>query len=74
MEARLNYKGASFDVIAGGDYVRCALTKTRIPLSDLRYWSVARQEAYASAEIALEAELKARREKQKKQKKQESPK
>lgn len=54
--ARLHYLPGTYRVLAGGDHVLCAVTGTRIPLERLRYWSVARQEAYASAEAAVEAE------------------
>jgi hypothetical protein len=43
-------------VLVPGDHVVCAVTRQPIPLGDLRYWSVERQEPYASAEIALKAE------------------
>jgi hypothetical protein len=36
-----------------GDFVRCAITRAPIPLNQLRYWDVARQEAYATAAIGL---------------------
>ena len=36
----------------------CAVTRQPIPLADLRYWSVERQEAYVSAAASLEAERK----------------
>jgi len=39
-------------VISPGDFVRCAVTGKPISLDNLRYWSVAHQEAYASAEIS----------------------
>jgi hypothetical protein len=39
--------------------VICAVTGTRIPLHELRYWSVDRQEPYVDAEASLEAEKKA---------------
>ena len=42
----------AFRVLKPGDYVVCAVSGERIPLDGLRYWSVERQEAYASAEIA----------------------
>jgi hypothetical protein len=44
-----------FRVLSPGDHVVCAVTGARIALQDLRYWSVERQEAYASAAIASEA-------------------
>ena len=35
----------------------CAVTGEAISLDDLRYWSVVKQEPYASAEIAVKAAL-----------------
>ena len=58
-EARLYYLPGTFRVLSGGDYVRCALTGQPIPLDQLLYWSVPRQEAYATAQIAAEAERRA---------------
>ena len=46
----------TFRLIAPGDHVICAVTNVPIPLEELRYWSVTRQEAYASAEASLQAE------------------
>jgi hypothetical protein len=53
--ARLHYMANGFRVLAQGDHVVCAVTGEKIPLDALRYWSVERQEAYASAEIATRA-------------------
>ena len=55
-EARLHYMPGTFRMLSAGDHVLCAVTRQPIPLEELRYWSVARQEAYASAEISVEAE------------------
>ena len=55
-EARLHYMQGTFRVLTPGDHVVCAVTGRRIPLDELRYWSVARQQAYANAEAAVEAE------------------
>lgn len=55
--ARLHYMANGFRVLTPGDHVLCAVTSERIPLDHLRYWSVARQEAYASAAIATKAEF-----------------
>ena len=55
--ARLHYMANGFRVLAPGDHVACAVSGERIPLDMLRYWSVARQEPYASAERAAEAML-----------------
>ena len=54
--ARLHYLPGTFRVLSHGDHVLCAVTRQPIPLADLRYWSVERQEAYASAQASLEAE------------------
>ena len=53
--ARLHYMANGFRVLATGDHVVCALSGARITLEDLRYWSVARQEPYASPELATRA-------------------
>jgi hypothetical protein len=54
--AKLHYLANGFRVLVPGDHVMCALSGEKIPLDHLRYWSVARQEAYASAELATKAE------------------
>jgi hypothetical protein len=51
-EAKLRYLDADYQVVIQGDFVRCAVTGQAIQLEELRYWSVSRQEAYASAEVA----------------------
>lgn len=53
--ARLHYMANGFRVLVPGDHVLCAITGERVPLEELRYWSVERQQAYASAEIATRA-------------------
>lgn len=58
-EAKIHYLDGTFRLLATGDHVRCAITGTVIPLDELRYWSVARQEAYADASASLEAERRA---------------
>jgi len=50
--AVLRYGPNGFRVMSPGSHVLCAVSGERIPLDVLRYWSVDRQEAYASAEIA----------------------
>ncbi len=54
--AKLIYLDGDFQVIKNGHYVLCAITGKKIPLNELRYWNVDRQEAYASAEISLKRE------------------
>jgi len=56
-EARLRYLANSFRVLVPGDHVTCAVSGEKIPLDRLKYWSVARQEPYASAELSTKAEL-----------------
>ncbi|MCP1470044.1 hypothetical protein J3E64_001731 [Sphingobium sp. OAS761] len=56
--ARLHYLPYSFRVLQAGDHVLCAVTRRKIALDELRYWSVARQEAYADARASAQAELK----------------
>jgi hypothetical protein len=46
-EAQVQYLDGDFRVISPGTYVRCAVTDERIPLDELKYWSVDLQEAYA---------------------------
>ena len=53
--ARLHYMANGFRVLATGDHVVCAISGERIALEELRYWSVARQEAYATPELATQA-------------------
>jgi hypothetical protein len=57
--ARVQYLDGTFRLLGDGDHVLCAVTGKRIPLDELRYWSVARQEAYADARASLEAERRA---------------
>lgn len=52
-EAVVEYLDSNLKVIRPGSFVRCAVTGEPIPLEQLRYWSVARQEAYASPEAVL---------------------
>lgn len=56
-EARLRYLDGDFQVVTPGSFVRCAVTGEAIPLEELKYWSVARQEAYANADASLSREL-----------------
>lgn len=54
--AKLHYLAGTFRVLTSGDHVVCAVTGARIPLQELRYWSVARQEPYVDALASLKAE------------------
>ena len=54
--ARVRYLPSTFRVLTNGDHVICAVTGARIPLHELKYWSVERQEPYVDAEASLKAE------------------
>ena len=53
-EAQVQYLDGDFRVISPGTYVRCAVTDVRIPLDELKYWSVDLQEAYAIPDAVLQ--------------------
>ena len=55
--ATLHYGPNGFRVLSSGDHVLCAVTGAAIGLEELRYWSVARQEPYATAAISVQAAL-----------------
>jgi hypothetical protein len=58
--AKLFYAANGFRILSSGDHVLCAVSGEQIPLDELRYWSVARQEPYASAQISSQAALSTR--------------
>jgi hypothetical protein len=53
-EAKIQYLDGDFRVISPGAFVRCSVTGAAIPLDELKYWSVDRQEAYATPEAVLQ--------------------
>lgn len=53
--ARVHYLAGTFRLLSDGDHVVCAVTGTPIPLHELKYWSVERQEAYVDADASLKA-------------------
>src|SRR5689334_5315128 len=59
--ARIHYLPGTFRLLSDGDHVVCAVTGVRIPVHELKYWSVERQEPYVDAEASLEAEKRAAR-------------
>ena len=59
-EARVRYGDGEFQVMSQGDFVRCAVTGVGIPLTQLKYWSVELQEAYATPEASLRRVLERR--------------
>ena len=54
--AVLHYATPQFAVVQRGDHVLCAVSGERIPLNELKYWSVEHQEAYRSAAEAHAAQ------------------
>jgi len=58
--ARIHYLPGTLRLLSDGDHVVCAVTGTPIPLHELRYWSVERQEPYIDAEASFKAEQKGR--------------
>ena len=53
-EARVQFLDGEYRVLRPGLFVVCAVTGLPIPLEDLRYWSVDRQEPYASPEASMQ--------------------
>ncbi len=58
-EAKIRYLDGDYQILSAGSYVVCAATSAHIPVDELRYWSVARQEAYVDCATSLEAEKRA---------------
>jgi hypothetical protein len=52
-EARLRYLDGDFQVLLPGAFVRCVVTGVDIPIDEVKYWSVRRQEPYVDAAAAL---------------------
>ncbi len=59
--ARLHYLAGTFRVLSEGDHVICAVSGASIPLHEIRYWSVERQEPYVDAQASFEAEQRSGR-------------
>jgi hypothetical protein len=55
-EAKIEFLDGDFRILLPGAYVRCAVTGDTIPLDELRYWSVDRQEAYATPAASMKRE------------------
>ena len=55
-EAKIKYLDGDYQVISSGSFVRCAVTNKPIPVEELKYWSVARQEAYIDVQTSFERE------------------
>jgi hypothetical protein len=55
-EAKVEFVDGDYRILRPGAFVRCAVTGQPIPLEELRYWSVDRQEAYASPAASMKRE------------------
>jgi hypothetical protein len=55
-EAKVEFVDGDYRIIRPGAFVRCAVTGQPIPLDELRYWSVDRQEAYSSPAASMKRE------------------
>jgi len=53
-QAELEYRDGDYRVRKAGAYVRCSVTGQPIPLEELQYWSVDRQEAYSGPAARLQ--------------------
>ncbi|ASY67891.1 DUF2093 domain-containing protein [Sinorhizobium fredii] len=58
-EAKIRYLDGDFQIVLAGSHVVCAMTGKAIPVDELRYWSVVRQEPYIDAAASFEAERRA---------------
>jgi len=52
-EAQVLYQDGDYRVLRPGLFVLCAVTGVQIPLDELRYWSVERQEAYVNPQASM---------------------
>ena len=52
-EAEVEFRDNDLRVIRPGAFVRCAVTGVPIPLEELKYWNVDRQEAYATPDAVM---------------------
>ncbi|MDP4594295.1 MAG: DUF2093 domain-containing protein [Beijerinckiaceae bacterium] len=52
-EAQVHYLDGDFRIVRPGTFVTCAVTGQQIPIEELRYWDVDKQEAYASTDAIL---------------------
>ena len=57
-EAKIKYLDGDFQVLSAGSFVTCAVTSKPIPIDDLKYWSVERQEAYIDVAASFQASEK----------------
>jgi len=56
-EAIIRYLDGDYQLISPGSFVRCVITGTPIPLEELKYWSVERQEPYLDIDASMKGEM-----------------
>lgn len=54
-EAKIKYLDGDFQILSAGTFVSCAVTGVAIPLDELKYWSVEKQEAYVDVIASVKA-------------------
>lgn len=52
-EAEVVFLDADMRVLNDGTFVSCAVTGVPVPLDELKYWNVERQEGYANLGVAI---------------------
>lgn len=57
--AKIRYLDGDFQILMPGSHVVCAVTGETIPIEELKYWSVARQEPYVDVTASVIAEQRA---------------
>ena len=58
-EAKIRYLDGDFQILLPGGHVTCAVTGRQIPIDELKYWSVDRQEPYVDAAASFEGDRRA---------------
>ncbi len=53
-EAEVQYLDGDFRIVRPGSFVLCAATGQQIPIEEMRYWDVDRQEAYVSTDAIMD--------------------
>ncbi len=59
-EAKVEFLDGDIRIVRPGAYVLCAVTGQSIPLDQLHYWSVDRQEAYVGPAASMKRESERR--------------
>jgi hypothetical protein len=54
--AKIRYLDGDFQIVMPGNHVVCAVTGKVIPIEELKYWSVERQEPYVDVTASVKAD------------------